>query len=109
MKKVPNITSVENRTGFRERLVEKFVQQNLPPSIRKKSRLSGMGRFTERFKEIEYCAAETPVEGTIKISFAPKHSITRRRICASIDSRFFVFFTRDDRSDYQVAWSCSLS
>ena len=109
MKRIFKTTSVENRTGFREELVEKFVQQNLPPKTTTKSKISGMGSFANRFKEIEYCAAETPVTGSIEIILSLKYFNSKKRVNVPISSLFFVFCVRDEKDDYKVARSCSLS
>ena len=37
-----DITSVESRAAFRQKFVEKFVQQNLPPKSQKQNKISGM-------------------------------------------------------------------
>ncbi len=103
------ITSVESKASFRQKLVEKFVQQNLPPKELKQNKISGMGKFAERFKEIEYCAAETPVIGNVEILSITKFFNAIRNISIPVKSRFFVFCTRNDKEEYKVSWSCSLS
>jgi hypothetical protein len=109
MKRPPAITSVESKAAFREKLVEKFVQQNLPPRAIKQNKISGMGGFAFGFKEIESCAAETPVIGTVEIFFFPKYFSTLRSASIPVTSRFFIFCTRDDSNEYKVSWSSSLS
>jgi hypothetical protein len=109
MKKSPGITSVESKAAFREKLVEKFVKQNLPPKAAKQNKISGMGGFADHYKEIESCAAETPVIGNVEIFLTPKYFSAIRRISIPASSRFFVFCTRDDNNDYKVTWSSSLS
>lgn len=109
MKTVTNITSVESKAAFQERLLEKFVQQNLPPKVFSNNKISGMGNFTNQFREIESCAAETPVNGTVEIFFTTTTPDATRRLSVPIYSRFFVYCTRDDKDDYKVSWSSSLS
>ena len=109
MKKTSDIASVETKAGFREHLLEKFIQQNLPQTEQKKSSTSGMGHFSEKYKDIECCAAETPVLGTVEIFVATNDPDGLRRISHPISSRFIVFCTREENKDYKVAWSCSLS
>jgi hypothetical protein len=109
MKKPLGISSVESNAAFQEKLVEKFVQQNLPPKAVHQNKISGMGRFTNRFKEIECCAAETPLIGKVEIFFTTGFFSTMRAISVPVNSRFFVFCARDDKDDYKVAWSSSLS
>jgi hypothetical protein len=109
MKKSPGITSVESKAAFREKLVEKFVQHNLPPKATKQNKISGMGNFANRHKEIECCAAETPVIGKLEIFFTTGFFNTMRTISVPVHSRFFVFCARDDKDEYKVAWSSSLS
>ena len=109
MKTSTGITSVESKASFRQKLVEKFVQQNLPPKALKPNKISGMGEFAECFKEIEYCAAETPVIGNVEIFAISQFFTATRNISIPVKSRFFVFCTRNDFEEYKVAWSCSLS
>jgi hypothetical protein len=109
MKNQSNITSVESKAGFQERLLEQFVQQNLPPKESKQNKLSRMGGFAARYREIEYCAAETPVDGVVEIFYTSHNPGYVRGMSVPVGSRFIVFCARDDQDDYKVAWSCSLS
>lgn len=109
MKKISGISSVESKADFRQELVEKFVQQNLPPKRLTQNKFSGMGRFSETYREIECCAAETPAMGTVEIFYTPKFYSTIRRISVPVNSRFFVFFSRDETDEYRVTCSSSLS
>ena len=109
MKKSPGISSVESKAAFREKMVEKFVQENLPPKTMKQNKLSGMGSFADRYKAIESCAAETPVTGNVELFLSPTIFKAARVIRIPASSRFFVFCTRDDNNDYKVSWSSSLS
>jgi hypothetical protein len=109
MKNLSNITSVESKAAFQEELLEKFVQENLPPKEYKQNKISRMGGFTARYKEIEYCAAETPVDGVVEIFYTTDRPGLEHGISVPVGSRFIVFCARDDQDDYKVAWSCSLS
>lgn len=109
MKKTSGITSVESNAGFPERMLEKFVQDNLPSRITTESKITGMGDFSLRYREIESCAAETPVNGTIEIFFESSDPFALKRLSVTVSTRFFVFCTRDDGENYKVACSCSLS
>jgi hypothetical protein len=109
MKRTSEITSVESKAAFHERLLEKFVQDNLPSKFNYESRLAGMGQFNLNYKEIESCAAETPVNGTIEIFFEADNPFALRRLSVPVSSRFFVFCTRDENENYKVTCSCSLS
>ncbi|MBL7739883.1 MAG: hypothetical protein JNK14_11720 [Chitinophagaceae bacterium] len=109
MKKTTGITSIESKVGFQEMLLEKFMQQNLPPIPPKQSKLSGMTGFTEQYKEVEYCAAETPVTGTVEIFYIPENKKGLRRMSVPVASRFIVFCIHNNEHDYKVSWSCSLS
>lgn len=109
MKKTAAITSVESKAGFPERLLEKFVQDNLPARTIVKYRTSGMGAFNEMYNEIESCAAETPIGGSVEIFFGPGKRNAAQCISVPVNSRFFVFCTREEFNPYRVAWSCSLS
>lgn len=109
MKRTTDITSVETRASFREKMIEKYVKNNLPPKMQKESKTVGMPGFTNRYKEFECCAAELPVHGTIEILFSPNHSAFIKRMSYPAKSRFIVFCIRTDDTDYKVAWSCSLS
>jgi hypothetical protein len=109
MKKSPGINSVESKAGFQQKLVEQFVQQNLPPKAAKQHKLSGMGNFADRYKVIESCAAETPVTGNVELFLSPTIFKAARMISVPASSRFFVFCTRDDSNEYKVSWSSSLS
>lgn len=109
MKKTSGITSVESKASFMERMVEKFVKNNLPPVASKENKLSGLGRFAKVYKEIEYCAAELPVNGTVDILVTPVRLNGIKRISTPVTARFIVFCTRESDSDYKVSWSCSLS
>jgi len=103
------ISLVESKAGFQQKLLEKFVQDNLPSHMQKENNISGMGTFTENYKEIESCAAETPVNGTVEIFFETNGPNALRRISVPVMSRFFVYCTRDEMDNYKVAWSGSLS
>ena len=109
MKRFLNITSVETRGTLQERMVEKFVQQNLPRKVLTRDKFSGMGDFADSNKEFECCAAELPVNGTVEIFFVVKDVEVVRRINHPVTSRFIVFCTREHDSDYKCTWSCSLS
>jgi len=108
MEKLSNITSVESRASFQERMVEKFVQQNLPPKLLKE-RIPGIGGLALQYKEIECCAAELPVNGAVEIFFELRNPDAISGISIPTSSRFIVFCTREPNHDYKVAWSCSLS
>ena len=109
MKRFLNITSVETKATLQERMIEKFVQQNLPRKVVDYDKLSGLGKFANSNKEIECCAAELPVNGSVEIFFVTKDVEAVRRINHPVTSRFIVFCTREQDKDYKCAWSCSLS
>ena len=108
MEKLSNITSVESKASFHERMVEKFVQQNLPPKLMK-NRRADIGSLALQYNEVECCAAELPVNGTVEIFFAFRNADAIRGISIPTTSRFIVFCTREQNNDYKVTWSCSLS
>ena len=109
MKKFSNIKSVETKAGFQEKMVEKFVKTNLPPKACQENKISGMGDFSARYKEIGYCATEIPVNGTLEIFYTLKSTDAIIGVSVPVVSRFIVFCTREDKHDYKVTWSCSLS
>lgn len=110
MKKSPPITSVESKAIFREKLLVKFVQQNLPARNPRGNKISGLGPFSNLYKEFESCAAETPVIGSLEIEFTKTYFNLVRKISIPVSSRFFIFFTRnDEQPEYNVSWSSSLS
>ena len=109
MQRHSNITSVETKAGFQEKMVENFVKINLPPKTYKENKISGMAGFSASYKEIEYCAAELKVNGAVEIFYALNNTDAIMEISVPVVSRFIVFCTREDRQDYKVAWSCSYS
>ena len=109
MKKISEIAAVESKAAFQEQLLEKFVQHNLPLKVKKINKIDGMRDFSYRYKEIESCAAETPVNGTVEIFFEATYRQIQKRLSVPATSRFFVFFTRDEGSNYKVVCSSSLS
>jgi len=109
MKRISDIAAVESKAAFQEKLLEKFVQDNLPSRPKRESQIEGMGIFSGQYREIECCAAETPVNGTIEIFFELDTPVAIRRVSVPAISRFFVFCTRDQVSDYKITCSCSLS
>lgn len=109
MKQTKGIASVESKAAFHERLLEKFVQDNLPARRKTEGNLEGLGDFSLQYKEIESCAAETPVNGTVEIFFETNNPEGLKRLSVPTLSRFFVFCTRDDMNDYKVTCSSSLS
>jgi hypothetical protein len=109
MKQTKGITSVESKAAFQERLLEKFVQDNLPARRRMDNKLEGLGDFSLRYKEIESCAAETPVHGTVEIFFDANNPFSSKSLSVPAVSRFFVFCTRDEITSYKVSCSSSLS
>ena len=108
MEKLSKITSVESKASFQERMVERFVQQNLPPKLTKSNK-SGIGSLAAKYTEIESCAAELPVNGTVEIFFQQRNPAGIRGISIPTSSRFIVFCTREANNDYRVTWSNSLS
>ncbi|SRR5690606_28706153 len=108
MKKTAAITSVESKAGFPVELVERFVQENLPADTYRRNKTKGMGNFNEMYSEIESCAAETPIGGSVEI-FIGSSRKTACCISVPVSSRFFVYCTRKERDHYRLAWSCSLS
>lgn len=109
MKRLSEITAVKSRASFHERMIEDFVQQNLPAKVKHASRLSGMGGFNATYKEIESCAAETPIHGPVEIFYMADSRDEAKCLRVPVNSRFFVFCTRNEITNYRVAWSCSLS
>jgi hypothetical protein len=109
MKKISDIASVESKAAFPEKLLEKFVQDNLPSRRKIEDNLEGLGDFSLGNKEIESCAAETPVNGIVEIFFETNNPAALRRLSIPVMSRFFVFCTRDEINDYKVTCSSSLS
>jgi hypothetical protein len=107
MKRSTGIAAVETNAGFHKQLVEKFVRENLPPKAFDPNKTSGMGKFSERYKEIECCAAELPVHGLVEILALAR--VNTWRFSIPVTSRFIVFCIREERHDYTVAWSSSLS
>ena len=109
MKKTAEITSVESKAGFPEALLEKFVQENLPAGAWIKNKTKGMGNFTDMYSEIESCAAETPIGGSVEIFVGTRRKTTSHSISVPVNSRFFVYCTRKERDHYRVSWCCSIS
>ena len=109
MKRLLEITAVKSKASFHERMLEDFVQQNLPAKAHYSNRLSGMGDFNATYKEIESCAAETPVNGPVEIFYMADSMDESKCLRVLVSSRFFVFCTRNEMANYRVAWSCSLS
>ena len=109
MEKMSNITSVESKASFQERMVERFVRQNLPPKLMQGNTKSSIGSLAKKYTEIECCAAELPVNGTVEIFFELRNPSTIWGISIPASSRFIVFCTREKNNDYKVSWSCSLS
>ena len=109
MKRLLEITAVKSKASFHERMIEDFVQKNLPAKLHHTSRLSGMGGFNATYKEIESCAAETPVNGPVEIFYMADSGDEAKCLRVLVNSRFFVFCTRNEMANYRVAWSCSLS
>jgi len=109
MEKLSNITSVESKASFQERMVERFVQQNLPPKLMKENKISGIGSLRGKYTEIESCAAELPVNGTVEIFFEQRYPAGIRGISIPASSRLIVFCTREANNEYRVTWSSSLS
>ena len=103
------IALVESKAGFQQRSLERFVQDNLPNTFQRPNNISGMGDFAKHYKEIENCAAETPVNGTVEIFFETAGPEAIRRLSIPVMSRFFVYCTRDEADEYKVAWIGSLS
>ena len=68
-----------------------------------------MGDFNTTYKEIESCAAETPVNGLVEIFYMDDSPDEAKCLRVPVSSRFFVFCTRNEIVNYRVAWSCSLS
>ena len=109
MKRLSEITAVKSKASFPERMIEEFVQKNLPVKLRQSNRLSGMGGFNTTYKEIESCAAETPVNGPVEIFYMADSRDEAKCLRILVSSRFFVYCTRNEKANYRVAWSCSLS
>ena len=110
MRPTERICSVESKVLLHKKHIERFVQENLPPRTPRGSRISSMGGFSERYTEIECCAAESPVTGTVEIVIDSGELFnTIKCIKVPVSSRFFVFCTRDMRNDYRVTCSHSLS
>ncbi len=109
MKKTAEITGVESKAGFPEALLEKFVQENLPSNAWIKNKTKGMGNFNEKYSEIESCAAETPIGGSVEIFFGGRRKTASRCVSVPVNSRFFVYCTRKESDHYRVSWCCSLS
>lgn len=110
MRQSERICSVESKAILRKKHIERFVQENLPPRTSKRSRIGSMKGFSERYTEIECCAAESPVIGTVEIMVDSGELFnTTKCISTPVCSRFFVFCTRDMKDDYRVTCSHSLS
>ena len=109
MKKTAAITSVRSNAGFPEELLERFVEENLPSRTCIKKKTAGMGNFNDLYNEIESCAAETPIGGSVEIFFGNARKTDSRCISVPVSSRFFVFCTRKEWDHYKIAWCCSLS
>jgi hypothetical protein len=110
MRQTEKICSVESKAVLRKKHIERFVQENLPPRTSKQSRISSMGGFSERYAEVECCAAESPVIGTVEIMVDSGELFnTIKCISVPVSSRFFVFCTRDMKDDYRVTCCHSLS
>lgn len=109
MKGTKSINSVKSKARFHEQVVERYLQNNLPPSSLEKTKIAGLGNFSLGYQEIEFCAAETPVFGSIEIVLHPDFSILIDKIIIPVTSRFFVSCVRDKGSAYKVAASASLS
>ena len=109
MKRTTGITSIETKAAFQERLLEKFVQDNLPARRKTGSAIDRLGKFSYIYKEIESCAAETPVNGSVEIFFETTNPDGLKRLSIPVSSRFFVLCTRDESSPYRISSSSSLS
>lgn len=109
MKGIKSINSVKSKAKFHEQVVERYLQNNLPPTSLGKRKTSRLGSFGMSYQEIEFCAAETPVFGSIEIVLHPDYSPIIDKIVIPVNSRFFVSCVRDKNSAYKVAASASLS
>lgn len=109
MKKTEAITTVKSNAGFPEELLERFVQENLPSRTWEQRKTRGMGSFNDLYNEIESCAAETPIGGSVEIFFGTSRKAGSRCVSVPVSSRFFVFCTRSEWDRYKISWCCSLS
>jgi len=109
MKGTKLINSVKSKARFHEQIVERYLQNNLPPSSLGRTKIEGLGNFSDGYRQIEFCAAETPVLGAIEIMLHPDFSTVIDKIIIPVKSRFFVSCIRDKNSPYKVAASASLS
>lgn len=106
MKKTKGITSVESRAVFHEEAFEDFINSAMPHKNLLRDKRS---EFSEDFRNIEWCGAYVPFNGTVDILTTVRRTDDIKRLSIPVTSAFLVICTKEDDGKYKIAWSCSMS
>ena len=109
MKKIP-ITTVETNTSFAESLIENHINNmhHAQKSFSKNGRLI-VGVLWENFENLRWCCEQSPVEGTIEISYLNLDNSSVKHISIPVKTNFGVICTKEKERGYKITWSYSLS
>lgn len=63
----------------------------------------------ENFENMSWCCEQSPVEGTIDISFLPPAGNDVKHVSVPVHTDFGVVCTKEKEKNYKITWSYSLS
>jgi hypothetical protein len=106
MKRSKGITSVESRAMFHEEAFEDFINSAMPGKTLAADKKTP---FSADFKNIEWCGAYVPFNGTVDILSTVQRTDDIKRLSIPVSSSFLVICTKEEEGKYKIAWSCSMS
>jgi hypothetical protein len=109
MKKIP-ITTVETNVRLAESLVEDHINNmhHAEKLFGKEGGLPGGVRW-ENFENFSWCCEQSPVEGTIDISYLDLDNSRVKHISIPVKTNFGVVCTKGQEMGYKITWIYSLS
>jgi hypothetical protein len=106
MKRATGITSVESKAMFHEQAFEDFINSAMPGKTLVADKRA---QFSSDFKNIEWCGAYVPFNGTVDILATVKRTDDIKRLSIPVNASFLVICTKVEEEKYKIAWSCSMS
>lgn len=108
MENIP-ITTVETNTRLAESMIENHIN-----NMHHAEKCFGNRHFSgdliwENFENLSWCCEDSPVEGTIEISFLPSPDNNVKHMSIPVQTNFGVVCTKEKENNYKITWSYSLS
>ena len=108
MERTP-ITTVETNVRLAESMIEYHINNMHHAEKCLGNRHLVEEKISDNFENLSWCCEDSPVEGTIDISFLTSSGSNVKHISIPVSTNFGVVCTKENEKKYKITWSYSLS